>query len=106
MLRAYAGAARNTQTYLVMTHDDAAGRMTLEDDRLRIAWPGVGAQPIFERVSDRLQEVTAVLGGTYVKNPIWNALMKHDLVTVHPLGGCVMAEDGSGESPGSSVGGT
>lgn len=30
------GAARNTQTYLVMTHDDGGGRAELRDDRLRI----------------------------------------------------------------------
>ena len=46
--RPYHGAVRNTQTFLVMCHDRADGRMYLEDDRLRIAWPGVGEQPIFE----------------------------------------------------------
>jgi cholesterol oxidase len=35
----YHGAVRNTQTYLVMTHDDGAGRMHLDNDRLRIDWP-------------------------------------------------------------------
>ena len=38
ILGAYHGAVRNTQVYLVMTHDDGAGRMRLEDDRLRIDW--------------------------------------------------------------------
>ena len=90
---AYRGAANNTQTFLVMTHDDASGRMYLEDDRLRIDWPGVGSQPIFSKVAQRLEEATRALGGTYVKNPIWTERFKHDLVTVHPLGGCPMAED-------------
>jgi cholesterol oxidase len=90
---AYHGAAHNTQVYLVMTHDDANGRMYLDDDRLRISWPGVGKQPIFQRVNDRLQQATKPLGGTYLKNPIWSKLTHHDLVTVHPLGGCIMAEE-------------
>ncbi|MBH8566602.1 GMC family oxidoreductase [Nostoc sp. CENA67] len=90
---AYTGAVRNTQTYLVMTHDDAAGEMYLEDDRLRIRWENVGKQPIFQRVNDRLEEATRPLGGTQIPNPIWSDVFGHDLVTVHPLGGCILAED-------------
>jgi len=89
----YYGAIRNTQTYLVMTHDDGAGRMTLKDNRLRIDWPGVGTQPIFNLVNDRLRQATVPLGGTFLQNPLWTELTKHSLTTVHPLGGCVMGED-------------
>ena len=90
---AHHGAAHNTQVYLVMTHDDGNGRMSLEHDRLRISWPGVGDQPIFKRVGERLEQATKPLGGTYLKNPLWSKLTHHDLVTVHPLGGCIMAEE-------------
>ncbi|MBE9035095.1 GMC family oxidoreductase N-terminal domain-containing protein [aff. Roholtiella sp. LEGE 12411] len=88
---AYTGAVRNTQTYLVMTHDDAAGEMYLENDRLRIRWENVGKQSIFQRVNDRLTEATRPLGGTQIPNPIWTNLFGHDLITVHPLGGCILA---------------
>ncbi len=90
---AYTGALQNTQTYLVMTHDNAGGRMYLENDKIRINWHGVGSQPIFKRVNNRLQEATEPLGGTQIPNPIWSDVFKKDLVTVHPLGGCIMAED-------------
>ena len=90
---AYGGALHNTLTYLVMTHDDSNGRVELQDDRARVDWPGVGSQPIFTRVSDLLEQATTGLGGNYVKNPIWTQLFGHDLVTVHPLGGCPMGED-------------
>lgn len=89
----YHGAINNTQTYLVMTHDDGAGRMTLEDDRLRIHWPGVGTQTIFEKVNARLEQASNALGGTFVHNPLWSKVLHKNLITVHPLGGCVMAED-------------
>jgi cholesterol oxidase len=92
-LGALHGAVHNTQTYLVMTHDGAEGRMYLEDDRLRIDWPGVGSQPIFEKVNERLQKATTALGGIYLRNPIWTKLLNKELVTVHPLGGCPMGED-------------
>lgn len=92
----YGGALHNTITYLVMSHDDATGRIVLQDDRARVDWPGVGRKPIFERVSGLLEQATAGLGGTYVRNPVWTELLGHDLVTVHPLGGCPMGEDGTG----------
>jgi cholesterol oxidase len=89
----YHGAVRNTQVYLVMTHDDGNGVLRLEHDRLRVEWPGVGRQPIFQSVAQRLREATAPLGGTFLKNPMWSKLTKQDLITVHPLGGCVMGND-------------
>lgn len=90
---AYHGAMRNTQTFLVMAQDDDKGRLYLEDDRLRIEWKGVGMQPIFQKVNAKLQQATVPLGGTYLKDPVTNKIMGEDLITVHPLGGCVMADD-------------
>lgn len=69
------------------------GRMFLNDDRLRIDWPGLGQQPQFEKGSDLMHRATLALGGTYLLNPIWNELTDHNLATAHPLGGCVMADD-------------
>lgn len=93
VLGSYQGAVRNTQTYLVQSHDDGNGHAVLEEDRLRIHWPDVGGQPIFDRISEALQRATEPLGGTYLTSPIWNKLLGEQLITVHPLGGCVMAED-------------
>ncbi|CAN5753737.1 hypothetical protein BH18ACI4_BH18ACI4_12190 [soil metagenome] len=90
-LGAYRGAVRNTQIMLAMSHDDAKGRLFLEDDRLRISWPDVGGQPNFARVNETIKRATTALGGTYLKNPLSNQLLGQNLVTVHPLGGCIMA---------------
>lgn len=93
----YQGAVNHTQTYLVMTHDNGAGRMSLDDQgNFRLEWPGVGDLPIFERVNQRLEQATEALGGTFVHDPLWSKLLKNNLITVHPLGGCVMADDASG----------
>lgn len=89
------GAVNHTQIYLVMTHDDSNGKMSLKDDRLKIDWPGVGKQEIFKKVDGELHAATAALGGTKIPNPTWNKMMDYDLVTVHPLGGCGMADDAS-----------
>lgn len=87
-----AGAVGNTQTFLVMAHDDACGRIDLVDDRARVHWPQCGSQDVFGRIDQRLYEATAALGGTYVKNPIWADRVGKSLITVHPLGGCTMGE--------------
>lgn len=88
---AYAGAVRNTQTYLVMSHDGSDGEMSLVDDRLRVSWPGVSARPAFRRADRTLAAASEPLGGIYLRNPAWK--MMHNLISVHPLGGCAMAED-------------
>jgi cholesterol oxidase len=89
----YHGAVNRTQTYLVMTHDSASGRMSLDaHDSLVVNWPGVGDQQIFATVNDRLKQATAALGGTFIHNPLWSKLLHRNLTTVHPLGGCVMAD--------------
>ena len=75
-----------------MTHDGSAGRMFLQDDRLRITWPGVGSEAIFAKANANLVKATEPLGGVYAANPEWHDLQSKPLVSVHPLGGCVMGE--------------
>ncbi len=85
---AYHGATRRTQTLLAMAHDDAGGRMDLDavHDRLRVEWNGVESQPIFDRIDEKLQEVSQGLQATHIANPF-------RLITVHPLGGCCMGQN-------------
>lgn len=89
----YHGAINNTQAFLVMTHDDGKGEMSLENDRLVINWPGVGKEAIFQKVDKNLRAATDAIGGEYVVNPTWTKIMNYQLMTVHPLGGCVMGND-------------
>lgn len=89
------GATDHTQTMLVMCHDDSAGVMALQDDRLRIRWPDVGEQPIFGQVNRQMEQASEALGGTFLRNPLWTDLLQKQLITVHPLGGCGMADDAS-----------
>ncbi len=86
------GAMRNTMTFLVVATDDAGGVMHLEDDRLRIRWPGAGDQRPIEQAHQLIRRAAAALGGTYLPNPVWNRLTDQNLVTGHPLGGCPMAD--------------
>ena len=90
---AYHGAVKNTQTYLVMSTDSSKGKMSLEENRLQLKFPGVGNEPIYKIVDEKLKEATAVMKGDFIKNPVWSKGMGHDLTTVHPLGGCPMGID-------------
>ncbi len=89
----YVGTVGRTQTYLVMSQDDADGKLHLEDDRLRISWPGVGNEPNFDHDNDMLAKANAELHGQFLPNPLWSEAMGKQLVTVHPVGGCRMADD-------------
>lgn len=87
------GAVHNTLFMVAAGHDDAAGTFYLDADRLRMRWPDAGKQQQVTRAHQRMHAVTQALGGTYIKNPVWNALTHHSLLTGHPLGGCCMADD-------------
>jgi cholesterol oxidase len=88
-----AGALSHTQTFLVMSHDGSDGRLYLDDDRLRVDWPDVGKRSVFGHVDLQLEAAATALGAMFIRNPVWSPLLGHRLVTVHPLGGCPMADD-------------
>ena len=89
---AYHGALRHTQTYLVMGHDGSKGRLALWQDRLRVQWRDLGESEYFQKVNSDLLKATKTLGGTHVINPFWSARLGRRTTTVHPLGGCPMAD--------------
>jgi cholesterol oxidase len=89
----YMGATMNTQTYLVVNHDDSGGRIHLADDRVRVSWPGIGNAEIFEQSRERLRRMTAALEGTFITTLKWNNMNEQVLLTGHPTGGCAMADE-------------
>lgn len=87
---AYRGAVHNTQTFLVMAHDDGRGVMELGRHGIEVNWPKVARQGVFDAVEANLYKATTALGGTYLRNPLQSTFLGENLVTVHPLGGCPM----------------
>jgi cholesterol oxidase len=92
---AYSGAVHNTQVFLAVGHDGAAGELILKDDRLVISWPDALKTPVFEHIDATLRKAVETTEGTYVPNPVSNQLLGGNLLTVHPLGGCAMGDDRS-----------
>ena len=92
-LGSYHGPVGRTLTYLIMSTDDCGGRIVLDNDRVRVEWPGVAGQPAFARDNQILASGTKALHGTEIADPLWACTSGRSLITVHPLGGCVMADD-------------
>ena len=88
----YSGPVGRTQTYLVMSVDDAGGTLVLRDDRLRIEWPGAGASPAIARDNALLTRATDAIQGQFMSNPLWSEPLGRKLITVHPVGGCGMGD--------------
>ncbi|HHT0591941.1 TPA: alpha/beta fold hydrolase [Legionella anisa] len=89
----YSNAMDHTQIFLVMSHDNRGGKLLLDKEQLCIFWPKVGEQTIFSHINKILESASQSLGGTFIANPVWSATTEHTLITVHPLGGCVMGDD-------------
>jgi len=92
-LGCYRGPVDRTLTYLVMSTDDSGGRIVLDDDRIHVVWPEVAGQPVFARDNEILAQATQALHGTEIADPLWVSSTDRSLITVHPLGGCVMGDD-------------
>jgi cholesterol oxidase len=79
-----------------MSDDAGDGRLRLDGDTVRVDWEGAGDRPVFDRNAEVLRKMSASLGATFVGNPLSTPMFNESLVTVHPLGGCPMADDGAG----------
>jgi len=93
LLGAWRGAMHNTETYLVMAHDDGKGRIVMRGDDIQVDWPGVAGQRVFKEIEENLIKAAGANGATYIRNPIQNTFLGKNLVTVHPLGGCGIGLD-------------
>ena len=96
---AYTGPASQTQTFLVMSHDNGDGRLEMngETDAIVVDWPGVGDQENYINVNNKLEAASDSIWANYLPNPLWRPRFGRKLITVHPVGGCAMgnsAEDG------------
>jgi hypothetical protein len=78
-----------------MSHDDNEGQLKLQNNRVRISYGGAGREERVKRLNKVLEQCTKALGGTFVPNPSWAMkTLDNTVATVHPIGGCCMAERG------------
>jgi len=84
----YKGPFARLQTFFAVSHDSAAGRLVLEDNRIALQWPTAKDEPVYQRLDAVLEALAREVGGSYVKNPLAGTLMGQQPATAHPLGGC------------------
>ncbi|KAI0533446.1 glucose-methanol-choline oxidoreductase [Xylaria digitata] len=87
------GAIEKTQVYLIMSHDSNQAYLTLKEDKPVLEFIGVGRSDHVKTLNRILEKATRAVGGTFVQNPFY-ALMGQQQITVHPIGGACMADDG------------
>ena len=83
----------NTQVLLAMGEDQNDGRLVLDAaDNLRIEWD---IQPRNPNVDQVFETITKAWGGTMITdlNSVLTLGYSRGFITVHPLGGCTMADD-------------
>jgi cholesterol oxidase len=91
----YQGPLSHLHTFFVVSHDDASGRIRLDNGSAHVHWPGVADQPVYARVDEALTKAAAAVGARYIKSPLAVTTMGTKPATAHPLGGCGMGEDGA-----------
>jgi cholesterol oxidase len=86
---------RRTGVFLAMGRDTADGELHLGEGPsprpLRLRWPLVANLPLYDAEQRFCEQAAAAMGGETRVNPFWRFLRLP--VTVHNLGGAVMAQD-------------
>ncbi len=75
---------------LIMGRDVPDGRMWLEDRLLQLSWKVDRSKDFFDRARGVAKDIAEALHGQYGENFLYYL---RRLITVHPLGGCPMADD-------------
>ncbi len=103
----------NSALYAVMGDDGAHGEIEVpgpidasdSDGTARMRWPDVAHHPLFDKQVRALRKLAEGKPGAIIENPLWQLLPEKvalltkvergPVVTVHPLGGCSMADTSS-----------
>ena len=87
------GALNHTMVYLGIGHDSASGRVELDGSgNARVVWPGLMAEPFVARLRAEMAQHAQTFGGKFVDSPRASPIFGGAMTTVHPLGGCPMAD--------------
>lgn len=91
--RGTTGALNHSMVYLGIGHDSNGGRLRLDAlQRLELVWPGVSGEAFVSRIRQEMDRHARSFAGEYVDSPRTHPLFGAAMTTVHPLGGCPMAD--------------
>lgn len=88
----YGDEISRSQLLYVVAHDDASGRLRLQNDHVIVDWPGYSDAP--ERVSaeQKVKAMIESMGAVFHSNPFAMTAFGGNRIIAHPLGGCAMGE--------------
>lgn len=87
------GALNHSMVYLGIGHDSATGRIELDaSGAARVVWPGLMQEPFVARMRAEMARHAQEHGGRFADSPRTGAIFGGVMTTVHPLGGCPMAD--------------
>jgi cholesterol oxidase len=89
----YQGPLSHLHTFFVVSHDEAKGKIRLDNGSATVDWPGVAEEPVYVRVDQALTRAAEAVGARYIKSPLAVTSMGTKPATAHPLGGCGIGED-------------
>jgi cholesterol oxidase len=70
----------------------------LKHDQISLDWnqnDKLANSPVFSRIETLLKALADATGGHFVPFPMWQGLLNHKIVVVHPLGGCPIGTSNS-----------
>jgi cholesterol oxidase len=88
----YGAEMIRSQILYVVAHDDASGRLRLQNDHVIVDWPGYSNAPERVRAEQKVKGMIESMGGVFVGNPFAMAAFGGNRIIAHPLGGCAMGE--------------
>lgn len=88
----YGDDMSRTQLLYVVAHDDASGRLRLQNDRVIVDWPGYSNAPERVRAEQKVRAMIESMGGEFNVNPFTMTAFGRNRIIAHPLGGCAMGD--------------
>jgi cholesterol oxidase len=88
----YGDQLSRSQVLYVVAHDDASGRLRLQNDHIIVDWPSYSNAPERVRAEQKVKAMIESMGGVFNTNPFSMTAFGGNRIIAHPLGGCAMGE--------------
>ena len=88
----YGDEMSRSQILYVVAHDDASGRLRLQNNHVVVDWPGYSDAPERVRAEQKVKAMIENMGGVFIANPFAMTAFGGNRIIAHPLGGCAMGE--------------